>query len=122
MTVYNILVPLDPVIPQFTQEIILEGISYKLRFNYNDRESLWYISLSTANDEPIAEGIKVVLNLPLFRKIADARAPGGEIYAMETDAFGESTGQPPSLTDLGTRVELLYVDEEEILAAIEANP
>ena len=121
MTVYSIPLPIDPVIPQFTHEIILEGISYKLRFNYNGRESLWYLSLLTAGGEPISEGMKLVLNIPLLRKVADSRRPGGELYVIESDSFGVSTGQPPGLTDFGTRVELIYIDKEQINEIIEAN-
>lgn len=115
MTITRIPFPTDPVIPQLVQDVVLEGVSYKLRYHYNDRESLWYLSVNTSENSPIVEGIKIVLDIPLLRKSADNTLPLGEIIAIERDFFSDSAGQPPSLTDLGTRVDLFYIDEEEYL-------
>lgn len=115
MTVYIMPFPTNPVLPQFEENVILDGTAYKFDFNYNSREKLWYFSVRTSDGIPIAEGIKIVLNFPLLRKIANDIRPPGEIFAIENDSFGENIGQPPGLTDIGNRVDLVYLDRSELI-------
>src|SRR3972149_132195 len=51
-----------------------------------------------------------VLDWPLLRRVRGPRRPPGSLVAV--DATGSML--PPTLDDLGTRVQLVYVDVEEL--------
>lgn len=116
MAIFDINFPSNPVLPQFREGVILDGVSYVLRFNHNGREDLWYLSLRTAEGESIVEGIKLVLDIPLFRKSADDRRPPGELMVIEDGDLDTNAGLPPDLVAIGTRAIIGYLDEEELSA------
>jgi hypothetical protein len=118
MAVFEIEFPTDPVAPQFIRGVILDEIAYNLRFNYNGREDAWYMSVRTTENTSIAEGIKMVLEFPLLRKISSSNRPPGELMLVEDGDFTDNAGQLPGLTDIGRRVSLLYFDAEEVADAV----
>jgi hypothetical protein len=92
----------------------LEGVNYRLQFNYNQRENVYYMSVATADGLDIVNGIKVVCNWPLLHKYADNRLPPGEIFA-----FANTQDQsPPGLAALGTGLHatLYYISRDEMIA------
>lgn len=110
MATYSI--PLSPGTPAFTQRTLLDGRAYILDFRWNERESAWYLSLLDEHEDPILYGIKLVLNWPLLRRVVDPRRPPGSLMCVDPSGNDDS----PGLQELGTRVELIYLDAEEIAA------
>lgn len=45
--------------------ITLQGVSYQIRFTYNDTGDYWKFGLYTAAGEPIVIGMKIVPRFPL---------------------------------------------------------
>ncbi len=108
-------VPLRTGIPAFLQRTSLDGVTFELDLNWNERESAWYIGVADADGLPLRVGVRMALNTPLLRSVADARRPAGELYAIDLDDTGVEAG----LGDLGVRVVLIYVTAAEA-AALEA--
>jgi len=97
-------------VSSYTQRTALDGTEYVIAFDWNDREQHWYMDIADREGVAIATGIKVVCDWPLLRRCVDGRAPAGAIIAIDQSG----SGADPGLTDLGARVELLYLDAEEL--------
>ncbi len=99
------LIPVSPTAPHFSQQTALDGTTYLLDFDWNEREGAWYFGISTAEGDPIAVGRRVCASWPLLRNVVDARRPVGEIFPTDSGPDGID----PAFADLGTRVTLVYV-------------
>jgi len=99
----------SPLLPAFSQRSRLDGREYVIAFAWNAREARWFFDLSDENGEPIVEGVKVIPNFPLLRRVVDPRCPPGELAALD------NTGDEPILfADLGTRAILVYYTAAEL--------
>lgn len=52
--------------PHFTQEHLLFGHGYLLEFEWIERESTWLLHLFDSSENPIALGLKVTNEAPIF--------------------------------------------------------
>lgn len=52
-------------LPSYSYSVSLEGNSYVLEFNYNERMKLYCMSILTAENIPVVEGVAVVPNYPI---------------------------------------------------------
>lgn len=108
-------VPLQTSVPAFTQRTSMDGVTFQLDVKWNERESAWYISFADADGVLIRSGVRMVVDWPLLRQVADARRPPGELYLIDLDG----TGAEAALDDLDVRVQLIYVTAAEA-AVLEA--
>jgi hypothetical protein len=99
-------IPVRGDLPSHTVKVTLDGRKYGLAFRWSERESAWYMSISLEDATPIASGIKVVLGMYLNARLAREDAPPGLFMAYDTSGEDQEAGE----TDLGSRVELLYID------------
>jgi hypothetical protein len=93
-----------PDAPHSVQRVTLGEQDFTLTLEWIQRESFWYLSLADANEVPILTGRKVVANFPLLARVTDARAPAGELIAVDVSGANADPGR----TDLGTRVLLTF--------------
>jgi hypothetical protein len=93
--------------PWYEYETDLEGQTYALEFEWNDREGTWHLNIKDASGNLLAAGIRVVTGYPLLAGRNDPRLPPGQIEAVDTTG----AGQDPGRMDLGSRVKLLYVEK-----------
>jgi len=107
MPYYNINIA--PNIPQFSQQVSLDGVVYTLDFFYNTREDSWYLSILDVELTPIISARKMVADWPIMWRSRSASKPPGELWVIDESG----AGLDPSLSDLGDRVKLLYADESE---------
>lgn len=117
----SLRIPTSTTFPFYSQTTTLDGQDYVFRFLWNQREGTWFFSLLDADEDPIVEGLKVVVNLPLLRLVTDERKPPGVLLAVDTTApeVDRTAGEKvlaldPGLEELGERVLLLYFSEAEI--------
>lgn len=112
------ILPFRPAIGQYGFRALIEDVEYAFSVHWNSTDKAWYFSIFTENNEPIAEGIKVVRGVyfarwsthPLFRNGAMvARAP-------VNDRKGEAT-----FDDLGIRIEIWYFNRDELAQEILAD-
>lgn len=102
----------------YTQRTSLDGRDYELTFQWNQRESKWYLDIRDQDGDDIAVGIKLVSNFPLLTRITDERRPPGQLMASDQTVIpGDGkTSFDPGLFELGGRVVLLYFPREDIEA------
>ncbi len=104
--------PQIPAIPFFSQTYVLDGVTYTLQFEWNDRDLGWYVEVY---DEP-----GQVLLMGQCRLVGDwfcylaqtVRFPPGLLRVRDTTGQGES----PTLEGLGARFQLYYTDHATTLA------
>jgi hypothetical protein len=102
--------PIDTTTEHFSFLTELDGETYGFEFHWNERESGWFMSVLTADEEPIVAGKRVVVDWPLTARDPDVRLPPGMLVAQDT----EGARQDPGRYDLGSRVVLLYFTADEV--------
>lgn len=107
----TLFIPLPVELERFSVRATLDGSEYKIKLDWNDRASLFSVSIYTAADVAIVEGQAGKVDLPLFSRFADARLPGG--YLMLQDTSGTRT-EIEAVEDLGDRVKLVYVPADDL--------
>jgi hypothetical protein len=104
------IVPTDPTLPSWVQDTELDGAIYRLAFNWSERDSAWYLTLSTPSEEVIRAGIKLVPHFPLLRKVRHASRPPGDLFVITTAAITRD--------NLGTDARLVYFTLEDLAQAV----
>lgn len=98
--------------PYTRQRVSLDGRVFTLDLAWNMRSGSWYVSLSDAEERPIASGIRLIPNWPLLRFHKwDPRCPQGELVAQD-----EGSRSDIKFDDIGSnrpRVELVYYSTVE---------
>lgn len=105
-----IVLPCQPGAARYNFQCDLDGSSFTFSFEFNDRDSGWYMSIADVNQTPLLLGRRIVLNYPLINIYRAAGLPAGDIVAFD------STGKniEPDLLDLGDRVALCYIPFAEL--------
>lgn len=52
--------------PSYSYNVSLEGNSYNLKFEYNERDGLYFLSLSDVDNNLIVGGVALVPNYPIL--------------------------------------------------------
>jgi len=94
----------------FSRIVALDGVNYKLTFNYNSRDDYWYFSISDTEDNPIKSGYRLVSSWAQLHTLRNTPRPPGEIITIDT----RSTPLDPGFEDLGTNVLIGYVEEDSL--------
>ncbi len=93
-----------------TMQVTLDGVSYRLTWLWNARDSHWFLSLALLDGTSVASGMRVVISWDLLQHIGHLRAPPGEIYFFDQSVDSSSiAGDDPRQDDLGKRVQGYYV-------------
>lgn len=108
MALWTLDVVAETDVDSFEQAHDLDGRTYVLRFDWNERDEAWRMTIRLPDDTVLAAGRKVVVNVPLLRGLVDSRLPAGTLMAID------NTGQDldPAHDELGVRVQIVYVDTE----------
>jgi hypothetical protein len=102
----SVTIPTSAVETDYQFSITLGVNVFQLRIYWNTRVGAWYHDLLDSGGAPIRTGIKIVVGIPLWRKIATTGRPVGELMAIDS----AGTDIDPGLTDLGNRVQLVYTE------------
>jgi hypothetical protein len=101
----TVQIPTRGDIANYFQRISLDNVPYILLFNYNARDSSWYLSLYDGSNNPILQGMKLVPNFSLTDQIQNPAWTGGVIITYDA----RPDPQPALLADLDGTVPLLYI-------------
>lgn len=96
--------------PHQSAQVQLGDTFYTVIWHWNARDGAWYFSLSDADGVAIVSGVRVVLSADLLRGVSDARRPTGVLAVV--DPAGRAAD--PGLSDLGTRVKVVFIPREEL--------
>lgn len=108
-----VTIPCRSDLTHYDMHLVLDNTNYVLEFQWNFRESSWYMSVLTETGDYIQSNIKIVVEFSLGARTVDNRWPPGRFVALDT----ASTLTNPGQTDLGDRVQLIYFSEAEVIAA-----
>lgn len=97
--------------PFFTEDLILDGTTYRLSFLWNTRAARWSLSLFDASAQALVEGIAVVLDQELLEQYPTQGLPPGQLYAVDASGQLQTIGRDDFTLE---RVSLVYVPEEEV--------
>jgi hypothetical protein len=103
-------IPLSQSQSWYEQSVVLDGVEYRLRLMWSERERRWYLDVMLADGTLLAAGRKIVADQDVLGWMSsDDRLPG---MLLAVDMTGAQTD--PDLRDLGTRVLLYYLDAETL--------
>lgn len=103
--------------PRYSIEIELDGSSFFLDFEWNDRAESWFLDILNADRVMLLAGVRVVVGFPLINRYRDPRLPKGDLTAIVTSG----SDLDPKFTDLGDRVQLLYTPIDEMNEALKVT-
>jgi hypothetical protein len=101
----------------YVQQTTLEGTTYTMQFDFNQRCACWYMHLADQDGVDIYNGVKLVTGFSLLRKCKDPRAPAGALFVNSSTA----DLSPPDLFDLvpGGRCQLMYLTSDWIALLVQ---
>lgn len=101
----TVTIPIRTLHPHFDFVVELEGASYTVELQWNDRAERWFISLYDATNAPIFSGATLVCNWDLLRRSVHPQRPPGQFFALSP------SGLDPTYEDLySNEVTLVYVE------------
>ena len=112
-------IPTDLNLRFWTQITVLDGVPYLLTFQYNDRESAYYLSIGSSDGTTnYVVGMKLVVGYPLMQPFGSQ--PPGEIFVVSASTANDG---PPAIGELGDnqRCVLIYVPEADLFSTIPEN-
>lgn len=96
--------PIQNDIGDFNFKIDLDEVSFFFFFQYNARDDSWFISVSDADEIPLVQGIKIVVDVNLFGQFAHLAIPQGNLFCSNS----ENLNTEPNLENFGNNVQLFY--------------
>lgn len=108
------VLPVRSDLASYSFEVELDGKTYELGFAWNERAAGWFMSIRIPGEDELAvAGVRVVVGFPLAFRSGRSDLPPGLFNAIDTSGSGLEPGE----FELGGRVVLLYLDEEELAEA-----
>lgn len=104
----TVTLPVHSDFPHYTFQTDLAGVTYGVEVRWNDRAGAWFGRLLDAEGIILMSGVRLVTGFPLFGRSSDPRMPAGAFWLF--DSAGEE--KDPDRNDLGTRIKLLFFEEE----------
>lgn len=84
--------------PFYLVKTQLDGSQYQISISWNHRQSTWALDLTDANGNPVAQGLKIVPNVPLLGRCHYLdNCPPGDLICCTLDPVNDA---PPGLLDL----------------------
>lgn len=110
-----VIIPTEPLVPNYRQRTTIDGRDYILVFRHNQRTGRWFMDIYDQDESLIKGGVKLVAGSPLASYVRDVRMWPG--IMMVIDQENEPPGPTdPSLCNLGTRFLLAYATGDEVVA------
>lgn len=112
-----IVIPLQPSEPDQQFDLQIGANQYTFRALWNARARQWFLDIYELDGTPILRSIAIVLGAFLGRTSTHPLLRGGSFIAVDTTQSQTDAG----LDDLGTRVELRYYPQDELVAQLAAS-
>jgi hypothetical protein len=106
--------PVRTDLPSYHFQHDLEGKTYDLEFNWNDRGGFWTMDLNDELGSPIITGVRVITDYPLLSDYRVDGVPPGVFIAYDTGGESKDAG----VDDFGTRVLLIYRESTTVDEAV----
>lgn len=99
----TVRIPTDQILALYEEQVELDGTTFRLVFQWNARDSAWYLDILTADDVRVRSSVKIVADFPLLRLLTGSDRPPGEMIAV-------GNGIEAKIDTLGTDVPLVYIE------------
>lgn len=109
------LITLRPALLTYRNRVVLDGVVIYLGIQYRARTNDWFLSVFDAQQDPIVQGVRVQVGLPLLRGLRDERLPPGKLLAGRDG----SDFDLPRQGEFGGAVKLFYIRQADIDEALE---
>lgn len=96
--------------PNFTEDIVLDGVGYRFSFLWSERAQAWTLSIRDLSDAPLLEGIPITLNQDITAQWRHLAIPQGEMWVVDPSETLGSIGRDDIFS--GT-VEIVYIPVAE---------
>lgn len=97
--------------PSHEFSIVLDGVSYVLRFIWNTRFEYWAMNISDRDGNSIVDGIRVVSDYGLTEQLTVNGLPEGDFFVGRTDESFDKIGIDSFSND---EAVLVFLTKEEI--------
>lgn len=94
----------DQTLASFQQRMILDDVEVVLRFDWNDREALWYMSIYDSAEATLLVGLAMPVNIEIRSRFQMEGLPPGGFILYDTSQKNQDAGSE----DLGNRCRLYY--------------
>lgn len=94
----------------FSQEVTLDNITYRLEFVYNERRERWTMSFFDTEQNALVCGISLTLGYNLIDQYPAHSLPPGEMYIIDTT----ENEIKPTRENMGEILDLVYISEAEV--------
>jgi hypothetical protein len=98
--------------PFFTEEVTLDGVTYRLAFLWNTRASLWTVSFYDTTEAPIAEGLPITLDQEILGQYPTLGLPPGRLWAVDPSDTLHTIGRDDIAKGL---VQIIYTPAAEVV-------
>jgi hypothetical protein len=101
-------------IPDTEQQVVLDGVTYRIRLTYRGYLESWYMDFSTQDRTPILTGVRLEPGANLLLLADTQLAPAGMLLVVQTGSIGDGTNDGSAVrADLGNGLQLIYVPASE---------
>lgn len=98
--------------PRYISEVELDNTVFRFLFDWNDRESAWYVTIADPDENIIQSGIKLVVDYNLLKQHDyNTNLPNGVLLVLDLEDHPEDR---INFDDFGTRWIFMFVSQEEI--------
>jgi len=111
-------IALFPSEPDYIQGITLDGVTYRLRLWWCDRNACWYADLLTDADVVLYRGSRLERNAILFRNFVSTQKYKGAILVAP---ITPTTTEEITLDNLGVNYFLIYYTQAELIEIAGGN-
>lgn len=101
-------IPVRNDLAAYEFRIVLESVTYFLRFSYNSRRSRWLMDIQNQDKEDVLVGIALLTDVDIRGLYKQEAIPPGLFLVFDTEGLQYN----PEQFDLGNRVSLLYEESE----------
>lgn len=103
----------------FVQQVMLDGVAYKLHFAYNSYSAQWTVDVRDSKNVDIIRAVAIVPNFPLLAQHRRVAAlPNGELMAVVVNPAGSDNQRIDRNGFVDGRFSLVYVPEDELNALV----
>lgn len=96
----------------FRQQVTLEGTLYVFEFNWNDRGSMWTLTIKDFSQNCLVAGIRLVQGIDLFAQYPDRGLPPGALFTVDDSGDLSDIEQNDFIGD--RQLKLVYLEESEV--------
>ena len=97
-----------------SQQVIIDGVVLILKLRWMHREEVWCLDMLNSSNESILTGVKLTENASIDLRYFNFELPTtGSFWVLRFDASAKSITR----TNLGTSFQLVYLTEDEQIAA-----